>query len=123
MSIWRDSVVIRILARRLPPWVKRPARRLIKIADRMTKYLNFIVAAGLEFPTAKIVLERETIILIVHEATRTGAPILAWNLVSNLQKKYNTVVLLRRGGAIQSSFEAIAAAVIYLPDHFRIQAV
>ena len=73
----------------------------------------------MEFPTAGIVIGRETIILIVHEATRTGAPILAWNLVRELQRKYNTVVLLKRGGPIRSAFEATAAVVICLPDHFQ----
>jgi glycosyltransferase involved in cell wall biosynthesis len=122
MSIWRDGGAIITFARTMPPWVKRPARRLLQLVDRISKHLGYSIAAGLEFPTAGIVLERDTIVLIVHEATRTGAPILAWNLVCELQKKYNTVVLLKRGGSIQAAFEATAAAVICLPDHFPTRA-
>jgi glycosyltransferase involved in cell wall biosynthesis len=123
MSVWRAADLIRTLARKLPSWIKRPVKGLIRVADESSKRLGLTVAASLEFPTAKLALERETIILIVHEATRTGAPILAWNLVINLQNKYNTVVVLRCGGAIRRAFENAAAAVICLPDQFPMRAV
>jgi hypothetical protein len=42
----------------------------------------------------------DTIVVIAHEASRTGAPILAWNLVKKLQHRYNVVVLLRAGGSL-----------------------
>jgi glycosyltransferase involved in cell wall biosynthesis len=122
MLIWRDGDALRALARKLPPWVKRPARQLLNAVDQIWKRLGFSVAAGLVFPRSGIVAGRETIVLIVHEATRTGAPILAWNLLCELQKKYNVVVLLRRGGAIKPAFDAAAAAVICLPDHFSMRA-
>jgi glycosyltransferase involved in cell wall biosynthesis len=122
MSLWRDGDAIRAFARKLPPWVKRPARRILQLAHRYSNHLGLTIAARIQFPTAGIVSRHETIVLIVHEATRTGAPILAWNLVRELKKKYNTVVLLIRGGPIQSAFEAAAAAVICLPDHFPMHA-
>lgn len=58
----------------------------------------------------------DTIVVIVHEASRTGAPILAWNLVKKLQHRYNVVVLLRAGGNLFSVFEEEAAAVVSLPS-------
>lgn len=58
----------------------------------------------------------DTIVVMAHEASRTGAPILAWNLVKKLQHRYNVVVLLRAGGRLFSAFEEEAAAVVSLPQ-------
>lgn len=121
MSIWRDDGPVRKLARKLPPWAKRPARRLLGIADRISRRFSTPKAAGIPFPTAGITPGRETVLLVVHEATRTGAPILAWNLVRGLRANYNVVVLLRRGGPLRAAFEANASAVICLPDDFPLQ--
>jgi len=60
--------------------------------------------------------DRETVLVIAHEASRTGAPILAWNLVKRLKIQYNVVVLLKRGGGLFSAFEGQAVAVIRLPE-------
>ena len=62
--------------------------------------------------------ERDTILIVAHDATRTGAPILAWNLVVELSKRYNVVVLLKRDGAVRAAFEEVATAVVWLPDGF-----
>jgi glycosyltransferase involved in cell wall biosynthesis len=121
MSIWRDDGPVRKLARKLPPWAKRLARRLLGIADRISRRFSTPKADGIAFPTAGITPGRETVLLIVHEATRTGAPILAWNLVRDLRATYNVVVLLRRGGSLRAAFEATASAVICLPDDFPMQ--
>src|SRR5262249_28177296 len=58
----------------------------------------------------------DTIVVMADEASRTGAPILAWNLVKKLQLRYNVVVLLRAGGPLFSAFEEEAAAVVSLPQ-------
>ncbi len=65
--------------------------------------------------------DRDTILVIAHDASRTGAPILAWNLVREFSKRYNVVVLLKRGGAIRQAFNEVAAAVVCLPDDFPMQ--
>lgn len=75
----------------------------------------------LTFPIDKISSDRDTVLVMSHEASRTGAPILAWNLVEELQKRYNVVVLLRRGGPIEQAFCKSSAAVVCLPDVFPIQ--
>jgi glycosyltransferase involved in cell wall biosynthesis len=118
MSIWRDDGPVRRLARKLPPWAKRLARWLLGVADRISRRFFTPKTASIPFPTAEIAPGRETVLLIVHEATRTGAPILAWNLVRDLRVDYNVVVLLKRGGPLRAAFEAIASAVICLPDNF-----
>src|SRR5436305_3509920 len=122
MSIWRDDGPVRKLARKLPPWAKRLARRLLGVADRISSRFVTPKAAAIPFPTAGITPGRETVLIIVHEATRTGAPSLAWNLVRNLRPNYNVVVLLRRGGPLRAAFEAVGSPVICLPDHFPMQA-
>jgi glycosyltransferase involved in cell wall biosynthesis len=47
---------------------------------------------------------RDTILVVSHEASRTGAPILALNIIQNLQKKYNVVTLLLGEGSIVEYF-------------------
>ncbi len=58
----------------------------------------------------------DTVVVMAHEASRTGAPIIAWNLVKKLRQQYNVVVLLRAGGSLFSAFEEEATAVVRLPQ-------
>jgi glycosyltransferase involved in cell wall biosynthesis/transposase-like protein len=55
---------------------------------------------------------RETALLVSHEASRTGAPILCLNLVRRLKDRYNIVVLLLKGGAIANEFRESANVVV-----------
>lgn len=54
----------------------------------------------------------QTVFLVSHEASRTGAPILSLNLAQVLARKYNVVVLLLGGGALTPAFEATGATVM-----------
>jgi glycosyltransferase involved in cell wall biosynthesis len=54
----------------------------------------------------------QTVLLVGHEASRTGAPVLSLNLVQLLVRKYNVVVLLLGGGDLVPSFEATGATVL-----------
>ena len=62
-------------------------------------------AARMSYPENILESKRKTVLLIVHESSRTGAPILAWNLVIKLRQKYNVIVLLMQGGEFTSVFE------------------
>jgi glycosyltransferase involved in cell wall biosynthesis len=53
-----------------------------------------------------------TVLLVSHEASRTGAPILSLNLAQTLARKHNVVVLLLGGGALTAAFEATGATVL-----------
>ncbi|RZL53663.1 MAG: glycosyltransferase, partial [Variovorax sp.] len=53
-----------------------------------------------------------TVLLVSHEASRTGAPILSLNLAQTLARKHNVVVLLLGGGALVPAFEATGATVL-----------
>jgi len=70
------------------------------------------VAAGLRFERSRIDPERNTILLIIHQASRTGAPILAYNMARRLGQKYNVAAVLLTGGELVPHFEALCAAVI-----------
>src|SRR6185437_11074839 len=54
----------------------------------------------------------QTILLISHEASRTGAPILAWNVAMRLRRRYNIVALLIGGGELIENFDKCCAAII-----------
>jgi len=70
------------------------------------------VAATLDFDRSRLKTNRETVLLVVHEASRTGAPILAYNLAKRLRRTYNVVAVLLAGGDLIRDFEACCAAVV-----------
>lgn len=55
--------------------------------------------------------QRGTVLVVSHEATRTGAPILAWNIARELRKNYRVVVLLLGNGTLVEAFDEVADAV------------
>ena len=56
--------------------------------------------------------DRETILVVSHEASRTGAPITTLNLVQAFVEHYNVVALLLGGGPLSDAFKLSGAAVI-----------
>ena len=56
------------------------------------------VADTLTFDRQRLDPSRETILLIVHDASRTGAPIIAYNIALRLRQKYNVVAVLLAAG-------------------------
>ena len=56
--------------------------------------------------------ERRPVLLICHEASRTGAPVLGWNLARSLRTKHPIVNLLMRGGALEQDFATDGDAMI-----------
>jgi glycosyltransferase involved in cell wall biosynthesis/uncharacterized coiled-coil protein SlyX len=60
-------------------------------------------------------IDRETILVVGHEASRTGAPMLTINLVQALAVRYNVVVLLLGGGPLCDAFLNAATAVMTAP--------
>jgi glycosyltransferase involved in cell wall biosynthesis len=51
---------------------------------------------------------KENVILVVHETSRTGAPILGWNIALHLAKRYNVFTVHLGGGELTGSFEALS---------------
>ena len=56
--------------------------------------------------------ERQPILVICHDASRTGAPILGWNLIRDLRKKHPIVTLLMHGGVLEKDFAADSDVVV-----------
>ncbi len=52
---------------------------------------------------------RENILLIIHETSRTGAPILGWNIAKLLAPRYNIFTVSLGDGALTPEFEALSA--------------
>jgi glycosyltransferase involved in cell wall biosynthesis/SAM-dependent methyltransferase len=62
--------------------------------------------------TATVLDRRKATILVVsHEASRTGAPILGLNLVQQLSARYNVISLILGGGELTDHFHKASAAV------------
>ncbi len=58
-----------------------------------------IADGGIAFDPA-----RETVLVVAHEASRTGAPVLSLNLVTSLDKRYNVIAMLLGDGALSEDF-------------------
>ncbi|MES2499600.1 MAG: rhamnan synthesis F family protein [Pseudomonadota bacterium] len=56
--------------------------------------------------------DSETILVVSHEASRTGAPVLSLNIVQAFVKQYNVVVLLLGGGPLSDAFRLAGAAMM-----------
>jgi glycosyltransferase involved in cell wall biosynthesis len=70
------------------------------------------VAAQLAFDRSRLRSGRKVVVVISHEASRTGAPILAWNIAEHLSRDYDVVAVLLGGGELVGSFADTCAAVI-----------
>ena len=70
---------------------------------------------GLDLDDVRLDPGKPTVLLLLHEATYTGAPILGWNIVRELKLIRNVVVILRRGGALVPALAAAATALVGPP--------
>jgi glycosyltransferase involved in cell wall biosynthesis len=70
------------------------------------------MASRIHFDLSRFLPDREAVVVLTHDASRTGAPILALNIVKRLQKKYNVVVVLLGGGALAGDFRDCCSATI-----------
>jgi glycosyltransferase involved in cell wall biosynthesis len=61
----------------------------------------------------------ETILVVSHEASRTGAPILSLNIVQELIGRYNIVVVLLGGGMMLEAFRDTGAAIMVINQHIE----
>lgn len=48
--------------------------------------------------------EKETVLVVCHEASRSGAPILGWNICRELKSQFNVIALLFGGGDLLSFY-------------------
>lgn len=55
---------------------------------------------------------RETVIVVSHEASRTGAPILSLNLIMMFKRRYNVIAMVLGGGDLTTEFKDSGAVFI-----------
>ena len=55
---------------------------------------------------------RRPLVVVSHEASRSGAPILALNIIEGLRTQYNVVAIMLGGGGIVESFTNTAAVTV-----------
>lgn len=86
-----------------------------QMANRLRRFLKPIVTIlgmrrvpGLQPLDA----QRPTVVVVSHEASATGAPILALNLCQRLSYHANVVVLLLRGGPLIQDFQQVAVEIL-----------
>ena len=52
------------------------------------------------------------VLVLSHELSRTGAPVLGWNLIRSLASRYRVVSISMRMGELKPDFETVAAASV-----------
>ena len=55
---------------------------------------------------------KTNVLVVCHDASRTGAPILGWNLVRALADRHNVIAVLLQGGELVETFADDAAMVV-----------
>ncbi len=78
---------------------------------------DFFAMIGAQSVTANSAMKsfdgaKDTILVVAHEGTRSGAPILALNLVQRFSERYNVISLLLEGGELTSHFHEASVAVL-----------
>ncbi|HEY2347292.1 MAG TPA: rhamnan synthesis F family protein [Xanthomonadaceae bacterium] len=61
---------------------------------------------------------KENVLVVTHDASRTGAPVLSLNIVVGLRDRYNVVLLPYRVGSLMDAFRRHATLAVE-PDLFR----
>lgn len=56
----------------------------------------------------KLNASRQNILLVVHQTSRTGAPVLGWNIARHLAARYNVFTITLGGGPLLQDFEALS---------------
>ena len=69
-------------------------------------------------PPAILDAQKKTILVVSHDATRSGAPILALNLIQQLSSRYNVISLLLGGGELTDDFR-LASGSLYVADQIH----
>ncbi len=88
--------------------IQNKEMKIIRIVLNMTGVMNVKTVKGLK----KFNSQKPTVIVVSHEASMTGAPILALNICQGLSNEYNILVVLIRQGDLTINFRDIATVLI-----------
>ena len=94
---------------RLPKWVVHIAKKAIK---------KILVILGMKRYVGKVSYNSQlpTVVVVSHEASKTGAPILALNICHEMSKEANVIAMLISGGSLIEKFRENTIAVLQ-PKH------
>lgn len=84
--------------------------------DPVEHYLAYGRGEGRIYRPARILVsrraaldpQRRTVLVVSHEASRTGAPVLCLKIAQQLSQRYNVIALLLKGGPLAADFQATA---------------
>ena len=78
-------------------WLKRRAKSVVK---------RILILRGMHKKKGRLEYrdDRPTIVVVSHEASETGAPILALNICSGLKNRANIIVILLKRGKLENKF-------------------
>ncbi len=74
--------------------------------------INETVNAKEPATVKKLTRKSENIIVVSHDATRSGAPVLTYNVIKELKKKYNVIVMLLEAGDLTQFFKEEADLIV-----------
>lgn len=60
--------------------------------------------------------QRDTVMVVTHNASRTGAPILALNLCEELARRMNVIAVLLAGGPLVEHFQQVCSQTLLLDE-------
>ncbi len=109
-----DSLLHVLLRRRmLLGLLRRTSASASRIVEQIIRYSlpageRDLPPASLRSNKSKFDAARENILLVVHQTSRTGAPVLGWNIVRHLSKHYNVFTVTLGGGPLLQDFVALS---------------
>ncbi len=113
---WLRPLIPHSANRRSTPKVLNLSRREVSIpADER----RGVVRDARERPDWSLDAQKKTILIVSHEATRSGAPILALNLIQQLSSRYNVISLLLESGELTDDFR-VASGSLYVANQSHI---
>jgi hypothetical protein len=94
-----------------------PLYKTVKPFGRFFKSLNRILIDRPSIPTLNLSSpafdpSRRTVLLVSHEASQTGAPVLAFNLIEKFAVRYNVISVLLGPGGLENAFRDVSSVTI-----------
>ncbi len=113
------------MPKRLKRWLSprkinnSPLYQSLKTLGRFS-YSQLLTSLGMSVKIGGQIFDpsKPTVLVVSHEASATGAPILAFNLCMQLRQSHNVVVLLLKGGALLPQFQASGTALMQARRQF-----
>jgi glycosyltransferase involved in cell wall biosynthesis len=108
-QILPDDVLHFLLRRRMLLGLLRRSRAgAASIVDRVVQPLfpveQILPPTAPRMDKARLDPSRQNVLVVVHDASRTGAPVLGWNIARHLAERYNIFMVTLGGGPLLQDF-------------------